>query len=58
MSQYLRVRAIEGHDAIALTFQEDISKAEREEVMRRVNSSPLLFKVYEDIAPANIKLSQ
>ena len=58
VSQYLRVPAIERHEVIALTFQEDISKAEREEVMRRVNSSPLVFKVYEDIAPADIKLSQ
>ena len=58
VSQYLRVPAIEQHEAIALTFQEDISKAEREEVMRRVSSSPLVFKVYEDIAPADIKLSQ
>lgn len=58
VSQYLRVPAIGRHEAIALTFQEDISKAEREEVIRRVNSSPLVFKVYEDIAPADIKLSQ
>jgi len=58
VSQYLRVPAIEGHEAIALTFQEDISKAARDEVMRKVNSSPLIFKVYEDIAPADIKLSQ
>ena len=56
--QYLRVPAIEKHEAIALTFQDDISKMEREEVMRRVRSSPLVFKVYEDIAPADIKLSQ
>ena len=58
VSQYLRVPAIERHEAIALTFQADISKAEREEVRRRVNSSPLVFKVYEDIAPADIKLTQ
>jgi hypothetical protein len=58
VSQYLRVPAIEKHEAIALTFHEDISKAEREEVMRRVNSSPLVFKLYQDIAPAEIKLSQ
>ena len=58
VSQYLRVPAIRGHEVIALTFQENISKAEREEVMRRVNSSPVVFKVYEDIAPADIKLSQ
>ncbi|HLA11142.1 MAG TPA: nuclear transport factor 2 family protein [Pyrinomonadaceae bacterium] len=58
VSQYLRVPAIEKHEAIALTFQDDICKAEREEVMRRVNSSPLVFKVYQDIAPVDIKLSQ
>lgn len=56
--QYLRVPAIERHEAIALTFHEDISKMQREAVMRRVNSSPFVFKVYEDIAPADIKLSQ
>jgi ketosteroid isomerase-like protein len=58
VSQYLRVPAIEKHEAIALTFHENISKAERDEVKRRVNSSPLVFKVYEDIAPVDIKLSQ
>lgn len=56
VSQYLRVPAIEKHEVIALTFQEGINKAEREEVLRRVNSSPLVFKVYEDLAPADVKL--
>ncbi len=56
--QYLRVLPIEKHNAIALTFHEDITQPQREEIMRRVKSSPLIHKVFEDIAPADVKLDQ
>lgn len=56
--QYLRVLPIQEHEAIALTFYESITLTQREEIMRRVKSSPLVYRVFEDVAPANVKLNQ
>jgi ketosteroid isomerase-like protein len=56
--QYLRVLPIQKHEAIALTFHEDITLSQREEVMKRIKSSSLVHKVFEDIAPADVRLDQ
>lgn len=56
--QYLRVLPIQKHEAIALTFHEDITQSQREDIIKRVKSSPLVHKVFEDIAPADVRLDQ
>jgi ketosteroid isomerase-like protein len=55
--QYLRVLPIQKHNAVALTFHEDLTQPQREEIMKGVKSSPLVYKVFEDIAPADVKLA-
>ena len=54
--EYLRVPQIQNHDAVALTFHDDITKGQREEIIKRIKSSPIVYKVFEDIAPAEVKL--
>lgn len=56
--QYLRVLPIQKHNAVALTFHEDIAQAQREGIMKRVKSSPLVYKVFENIAPVDVKPDQ
>jgi ketosteroid isomerase-like protein len=56
--QYLRSLPIEEHEAIAITFHEDITGNQRISIIDRVKSSPLVLQVFEDIAPANVKLKQ
>lgn len=56
--QYLRVLPIQKHNAIALTFHDDIAQAQREEIMKRVKSSPLVYKVFENIASVDVKLDK
>jgi hypothetical protein len=56
--QYLRVLPIQKHNAVALTFHEDITQPLREEIMKRAKSSPLVYKVFEDVAPADVVLDQ
>jgi ketosteroid isomerase-like protein len=56
--QYLRALPIQNHNAIALTFHEGIAQAQRDEIMKRIKSSSLVYKVFENIAPAEVKLDQ
>jgi ketosteroid isomerase-like protein len=56
--EYLRSLPIEKHEAVAITFHKDITIDQRTAIIDRVKSSPLVFKVFEDIAPASVKLNQ
>jgi ketosteroid isomerase-like protein len=56
--QYLRTLPIQDHEAIALTFHTDITPAQRAEIMSRIKASPLVYKLFEDIAPSSLKLGQ
>lgn len=56
--QYLRSLPIQRHEAVALTFHSGITAVQRDEVVARIRSSPLVYKVFEDIAPTNVKLDQ
>ena len=56
--QYLRILPIEKHEAVAVTFHEDITREQRTAIIDRVKTSPLVFKVFEDVAPSNVKLNE
>jgi ketosteroid isomerase-like protein len=56
--EYLRSLPIEKHEAVAITFHKDITNEQRSAIIDRVKSSPLVLKVFEDIAPASVKLKQ
>lgn len=56
--EYLRAPQIQNHDAVAITFHDDITQAQRDEILKRVKSSSLVYKVFENVAPAEVKLNQ
>lgn len=50
-----RISSVQGHEAIALTFFPNATSEQRETVVRDVKSSPIFYKVLENIAPAEVK---
>jgi hypothetical protein len=51
----LRLAAVHGHEAVAVSFFPNATEAEREDIKSRVHSSPLVYKVMENVVPQNIK---
>ena len=51
----MRLFAVQDHEAIAVTFFPDATQAQRDDIRARVKSSPLVFKVMEDVVPQDIK---
>ena len=51
----MRLFAVQGHEAIAVTFFPNATQAERDDIRARVKSSPLVYKVMEDVVPQDIK---
>jgi len=47
--------AVQGHEAIAVTFFANATEAERDDIKTGVKSSPLVYKVMEDVVPQDIK---
>jgi hypothetical protein len=47
--------ALQGHEGISLLFFPDATNDEREEVQRDIRSSPLVYKVLENVIPADVK---
>lgn len=50
-----RTRSVQDHPAIAIRFFPDITESERDLIMSRINSSPLVFKVLENVAPSEVE---
>lgn len=46
---------VQGHEAIAVTFFPDATQAQREVIKTAVKSSPIVYKVLENIPPADVK---
>ena|SRR2546423_9733889 len=46
---------VQGHEGIAMTFFPDATKEERDEVKRDISSSPIVYKVLENVSPADVK---
>jgi hypothetical protein len=51
----LRLRPVEGHEGIAITFFPNATKEQREELLRSIKTSPLVFRVLENTIPDNVK---
>ena len=50
-----RAPPVEGHGATAVAFSADAAPSKREEIMRDVKSSQVVYKVLENVAPADVK---
>jgi hypothetical protein len=50
----LRV-STEGHVGTAITLSGKLTQAEREEIRKEILSSPIVYKVLENVAPADVK---
>lgn len=47
--------AVQGHEGISVSFFATASQAQKEAVERDVRSSPIVYKVLNDTAPADVK---
>ena len=50
----LALRPVEGHAGIALTFFPNASKEQREEWVRSIKASPLVYRVLENTTPDSV----
>jgi hypothetical protein len=51
----LKLRAVEGHEGIAVTFFPYATNEQRQDLMRAIKESQLVYKVLENVAPDSIK---
>ena len=56
ISSTLNVSPIDGHHALAVQFQEDAPQGQKEEIKSRIKRTPLVYKLFENVAPTNVKL--
>jgi hypothetical protein len=54
----LHLLAIDGHEGEAITFFPEATEAQRKYVRSRIDSSPIVFKVMENVVPSGIKKVQ
>jgi hypothetical protein len=50
-----RVQSVQGHEAIAVTFSANATVEQKETLIRAVKSSPFVYRVLENVAPAEVK---
>jgi hypothetical protein len=48
----------QGHRGFAITFQPYATTEERQTIKKDLTSSPFVYRVFEDIAPINIKFKE
>jgi|GEM_PF-852599 len=53
--EILRLLPVQDHEGIAVGFFPNATPAQREDIKTRVKSSPIVFKVLEDVVPQDIK---
>jgi hypothetical protein len=46
---------IQGHEGVAVSFYRTATEAQRAKVKADVNASPLVYKVFENVAPKDVK---
>lgn len=46
---------VQDHEGYAVTFFPDATQAQRDELKAAVNASPIVYKVLENVAPADVK---
>lgn len=47
-------RVVQGHESIVITFRPTATEAQRLDVKARVLASPIVFKVLENVVPAQV----
>ena len=50
-----REAAVEGHEGVAINFRGNATEAQRDQIKRDVSASPIVFRVLENVAPADVK---
>ena len=55
IKEYLRIFPVDGYEAVALKLFSNATQAERDTVKSKVRASALVHKVFEDVAPQDIK---
>jgi hypothetical protein len=53
--QTLNLLPVDGHEGYAITFFPEATKAERDRVKAAVEASPIVYRVFENVAPKEIK---
>lgn len=51
----LRLSEVQGHEGVAVTFFPAATREQRENLKRSVQSSSLVYKILENVAPADVK---
>lgn len=51
----LRIQAVQGHEATALRFSANATPEQREKVKSAIMSSPIVYKVLENVIPKDVK---
>jgi hypothetical protein len=49
------LRAVEGHEGIAVTFFPDATNEQRQKLMKAIKESQFVYKVLANVAPDSIK---
>lgn len=52
---FLRIRAVEGHKGIAITFFPSATYEQRQELITSIKASPLVYRVLENTTPDSVK---
>ena len=47
--------SVQGHEATAITLSDKITQVQRDEIKKEIISSPIVYKVLENIVPADVK---
>ena len=53
--EFTRIHPVDGHEGIAISFFPNATNEERETIKRDIRSSPLVYRVLENVAPADVK---
>ena len=51
----LRVRAVQGHEGYAITFFPNATDQQRRSLRDAITASPIVYKVLENVSPADVK---
>lgn len=55
VSQIAKINPVQGHEGISVSFFPNANQAQKQAVERDVRSSPIVYKVLKDNAPADVK---
>jgi hypothetical protein len=55
ISEFSRIRPVQGHEGVAISFFSYATNEERETVTHNIKASTIVYKVLENVAPAEVK---